>query len=601
MSGLHYSFGPTVDKGRFNVSTFAPGKGNVEFWNDGTTNPMEMDEHGFWKTSVGLDTFGSRYGFILDGRGPFPDPGGRFMPDGIDGLSQLLDTGNYDWAATGWNGLPLDEYVIGEIHVGAFTDAGTYSAMEEKLDHLSDLGITAVEIMPVAQFYGTRNWGYDGVYLYSPQNSYGSPGELLHLVDAIHSRGMCAILDVVYNHSGPVGNYLDEFAPFHHLDFRNTWGNCFNLDGEFSGPIREYILQNAIYWLREFRFDALRLDAVHGIIDQSPVHILKEMAGRVRQLEKETGRRIILIAESDRNDSSLTRAVEKCGTGIDAQWNDDFHHAVHTALTGEHKGYYMDYGGNGDICKTMNSGFLYSGQYSRYLKRNRGTPWSNSNEKLVVCSQNHDQVGNRAMGERLITLAGREKARLAALLTLLSPFTPLLFMGEEMGEESPFLYFIQTEDTKFANSVYRGRLEEFKRFDWISGTPDPSSERTFTESKIKWGNLGNVKSGEFLALYRELIRIRRNFIVHRRGEIACEMATDNNIMRISYGRDLLISASLNSKETVMPITSREWTVALDTSWKQFGGEGEHRQINAGSYNMMPYSGAVFISQESASP
>lgn len=595
-----YSFVPAVRDNNFVISTFAPGKSQVEVSIDSKRIPMERLENGYWETKISVKHSGSIYGFFLEGKGPFPDPGGRFMPEGINGLSQLLDTGHYKWREDSWKGLALDEYIVYELHVGTFAETGTYAGVEEKLEHLSDLGVTAVEIMPVAQFYGSRNWGYDGVYIYSPHYAYGSPYDLMHLVDAIHGHNMCAILDVVYNHSGPVGNYLDEFAPFHNLRYKTPWGNCFNLDGDYSDQIREYILQNAIYWMRDFRFDALRLDAVHGIIDHSPVHILEEMSLRVQGLAKETGRNINLIAESDVNDRRLTKEIGKCGMGIGAQWNDDFHHAIHSDFTGEREGYYMDYGGENDILQVMNGGFLYQGQYSKYLNRKRGTSWDNPSHKLIVCSQNHDQVGNRAMGERLINLAGPDKARLAVLLTILSPFTPLLFMGEEIGEESPFLFFIQTEDAEFAKAVHCGRLKEFNRFKWGSGTPDPSKPDTFQKSRIKWENAGDRRAKGFLSLYEKLIEMRKHFVLRNREQFHCTMDI-NRVLKMQYGDELLILASLSGREVDIPVSEEKWRIEFDTSREEFGGRAEHVGISGGKYRMSPFAGAVFVNRAAAFP
>lgn len=600
MTGVTYSFGPRFEGSRIVVSTFSPGSNKVELSLSGNPIPMEALDNNYWKVSLDRNGVGGRYGFILDGKGPFPDPGGRFMPDGINGMSQLVDLDRHKWKNSGWKGISLEDYIIEELHVGTFTEEGTYASMESKLSHLSEIGVTAIEIMPVAQFYGTRNWGYDGVYLYSPHYSYGSPEDLMHLVDAIHSQGMSAVLDVVYNHSGPVGNHLDKFAPFHHLEYKTLWGNCFNLDGEYSDQIREYILQNAIYWLREYRFDALRLDAVHGIIDQSPLHILEEMSLRVDDLRKETGRNVYLIAESDRNDTRLAKEISNCGRGIDAQWDDDFHHAIHTVLTGEHEGYYMDYGAEADICKVMRNGFLYQGQFSNYLKRKRGTVWDNPNYRLVVCTQNHDQIGNRARGERLITLAGPEKAKLAAVLTILSPFTPLLFMGEEMGEESPFLFFIQADDPEIAEAVRKGRLDEFSQFGWGDGIPDPSAFGSFLNSKIKWKNVSVGKSSEFMGLYTKLISVRKEFLLKNREALSCTLA-GNRILRISYGNSLLILASLNPEEIGVPVSQDKWETVLDTSWKKYGGSGKSQEESGDIYRLGPFAGAVFIIRESAFP
>ncbi len=276
MSEPKYSFAPSKEGNNFRIATFSPEK-EVSLWVDGQIKSMKKTNEGFWETEISLEFTSSLYGFMVNGEGPYPDPGGRFMPDGIGGLSQLIGMDSYGWINNNWTGLPVEKYIIEEVHVGTYTEPGTYSGMEQRLEHLSNLGVTAVEIMPVAQFYGSRNWGYDGVYLYSPHFGYGTPDQLKHLVDAIHGRGMCAVLDVVYNHSGPLGNYLDKYAQYHNTGYSTPWGNCFNLDGPGSDGIREYILQNAIFWLSEFRFDALRLDAVHGIVDHSPLHILKEL------------------------------------------------------------------------------------------------------------------------------------------------------------------------------------------------------------------------------------------------------------------------------------------------------------------------------------
>lgn len=600
MHNSKYSFGPSAFGDNFIISAFAPEKSVVGLSIDSDVIPMERRDHGFWEVKIGKERSGSKYGFMLDGRGPFPDPGGRYMPDGINGFSSLVDIGGYSRKETGWKGLELDEYIIYELHVGAFTEAGTYGGAEQKLEHLSELGVTAVEIMPVAQFYGSRNWGYDGVYIYAPHYAYGNPQDLMHLVDAIHSQGMCAILDVVYNHSGPVDNYLEEFAPFHSQWHITPWGNCFNLDGEYSDQIREYILQNAIYWLREFRFDALRLDAVHGIVDHSPVHVLEEMSQRVDHLSRESGRRINLIAESDRNDRKLTRERGECGMGMDAQWNDDFHHSIHTRLTGETDGYYMDYGGENDILRVMSGGFLYNGQFSQYLKRKRGTAWDNPKQKLVVCSQNHDQVGNRAMGERLLTLAGPEKARLAAFLTILSPFTPLLFMGEEMGEDSPFLFFIQTDDEKVAKSVYSGRLEEFSRFRWSNGTPDPCDLDTFKKSMIKWENAQSKRSIDFLYLYEKLIESRKQFVLKNRESVSCSMKA-GGVLQMQYGDELMILASLNGEESEIPIQEEKWKVIIDTSLEEFGGQNRSPSMSSGVFRLAPFAAAALVNQAAVFP
>jgi maltooligosyltrehalose trehalohydrolase len=587
-----YSFGPSLEKNNFRIRTFSPNKA-VRLRLGQETLQMEETGKGVWEVELDREKSGCTYGFLVGERGPFPDPGARFMPQGITGLSQIIDPMEYKWNKNGWKGLPLEDYIVEEVHVGAFSDQGNYAGMEKKLDHLSASGITAVEIMPVAQFYGSRNWGYDGVYIYSPHYAYGTPNDLKHLVDSIHSHGMCAILDVVYNHSGPEGNYLEEFAPFYNKNYKTPWGSCFNLDGKYSDHIREYILQNVIYWLEEFRFDALRLDAVHGIVDHSPVHILSEMSQRVSRLRSQTGRSILLIAESDQNDRMLTKGTESCGTGIDAQWSDDFHHVLHVTMTSEREGYYSDYGQKGELQDVFRNGFLYNGRYSRYLKRKRGTVWDNPNSKLVVCSQNHDQIGNRAKGERLITLAGPGKARLSALLTILSPFTPLLFMGEEIGEESPFLFFVDTDSPVLANAIFQGRMNEFREFGWGSDVPDPSKAETFEMSKIRWDRLEEDKSRQFKILYSDLISIRKEHVLPSRDLFRCSMDRQE-FLTLQYGSNLKIYASTSQEDLDIRISARNWKIILDTSWSEFGGERKREDQWEDTYRLETFSGAVFI-------
>lgn len=586
--------GPSVDGEGIRIRVYAPLAKRVQYYTSGRKFPMEPVDNGFWTIDMDYGHTGEIYGFILDGSGPFPDPAGRFMPNGINGLSELPGRSMYTWGLEDWKGLPLSDYIIEELHVGAFTEEGTYSGAERRLDFLEKQGVTGVEIMPVAEFYGTRNWGYDGVYLYSPHHTYGRPEDLKRLVDSIHAHGMCAILDVVYNHSGPVGNHLDKIAPYHNSGHGNQWGRCFNLDGAYSGAIREFIIQNAIYWLEEFRFDALRLDAVHGILDHSPRHILEEMALRVRALASETGRRILLIAESDQNNNRLAKPLDECGTGISAQWDDDFHHTLHTYLTGERDGYYMDYGEIGQIEKVLNNGFLYQGEYSGYLRRKRGTVWDNPPENLVVFSQNHDQVGNRAHGERLIILAGDRKAMTAAFITLLSPYTPLIFMGEQIGAKSPFLFFIQSSDGKFASDVYDGRMREFSRFGWGKDTPDPNSQETFERSVIDWRSADSSTGRAFQEFYRELIRIRKTFLAAKRNDFNAVIG-DDRVLRMRYGREVLLVSSLRDEEIPFDPGDGSWSVEFSSEWREFGGNLQRDRRVEKARILGAYSSMVLVS------
>lgn len=576
-------FGPSIQAGRLMLSIWAPERDSVEILFDHGRIQAEPVNLGFWQATLEKGNLESEYSILLDGEGPYPDPASRFMPNGISGRSLLHLPEGYKWKNKSWKGVPLQDYAIEEIHVGTFTNQGTYSAVEEKLDHLQDIGITAVELMPVAEFYGTRNWGYDGVYLYSPHYTYGKPEDLMHLVDALHSRGISAILDVVYNHGGPVGNYLERFGPFYSSIHRNPWGACFNFDGEHSSAVREFVIQNALYWLGTYRFDALRLDAVHGIHDSSNEHIMKEMSRRVHDLADRTGRNIYLIAESDRNDRYLTSSIENCGYGIDAQWNDDFHHVLHYTMTGETLGYYSDYAMGDGIYRSLETGFVYQGEYSGFLKKFRGTRWGQGpKNKLVAFSQNHDQVGNRAWGERLISIAGPRKARESAAITILSPFTPLIFMGEEMGETAPFLFFIDTHDSAMARTVYEGRKKEFSGFKW-KDFPDPNDERTFQSSKLKWKV--SEMSRSFNSLYRDLLKIRKEYVLPNIDEFRPNIRKPD-VVEMKYGKELTVYASFLNRDTKLSPEMDEYEVILSTEWKKYGGkepeaEGKSNSLTVG--------------------
>ncbi len=579
------SFGACLDGGEASFRIWAPGSREVVLrLGDGRAVSMDREDDGFWscRTRPG-DAM--RYGYELDGEGPYPDPASRCQPDGVHGLSMIVDAESWERQDSGWKGMDLTEYVIMEAHVGTFTHDGTFGAFEERLDHLTDLGITALELMPVAQFYGARNWGYDGVYIYAPQNSYGRPEELRHLVEAAHARHLAIILDVVYNHIGPVGNYLPKYGPFFSDRHRTPWGTGLNYDGEQSGPVREFVLSNALYWMEQYGFDALRLDAIHGIVDTSPKHLLREMAERVETLSSGTGRRLHLIAESDLNDPRIVKPWEQGGYGLSAQWNDDFHHALHTVLTDERAGYYEDYGSTEYIPKAMREGFVYDGTYSKYLARKRGFPFGDlPREKLVVFSQNHDQIGNRAYGERLSKLAGAEKARFAAGAVLLSPFTPMLFMGEEYAEEAPFLFFIDTDDRHFAGMVYEGRKKEFERFGW-KDTPEPDSPETFGRSKLTW-NTGSAKGAQMLRFYRDLISLRKKHVLPLRKDFRCSM--EDGMMLLAYGGAVEVLFNLSGTHRLMTAETGQ-EVVLHSEWREYGGK-----CDKGDASLPPFSFSVAV-------
>ena len=439
----------------------------------------------------------------------YPDPASRFQPDGVHGPSQVV-ADDFTWHDRNWRGLPLEQHIIYELHVGTFTAEGTLEAIIRRLDMLVDLGVTAVELMPIAQFPGKRNWGYDGVYPFAVQNSYGGPRGLKTLIDACHGRGLAVILDVVYNHLGPEGNYLRQYGPYFTDFYRTPWGEAINFDGPHSDHVRRYFTENVLQWLDEFHVDALRLDAVHAILDFSARPFLEELGRNVHALGEKVNRQIYLFAESALNDTRIVRSRDLGGFALDAQWNDDFHHALHTVLTGEKDGYYQDFGKTDDLARSWSEGFVYSGQYSCFRQRCHGNNSRNiPARRFIVFSQNHDQVGNRMRGERSSQLMTEEKLKLAAAAVLLSPYIPLLFMGQEYGEKAPFQYFVSHGDPDLVDAVRRGRRREFEAFNWLEEPPDPQDEMTFRRCKINPLLRKNEHHRQLLDFYRELIRLRR--------------------------------------------------------------------------------------------
>jgi maltooligosyltrehalose trehalohydrolase len=438
-----------------------------------------------------------------------PDPASRFQPQGVHGPSQVIDP-FFPWADQGWSGQRLHDYIIYELHVGTFTPEGTFEATTDRLDALKDLGVTAVEIMPVAQFPGERNWGYDGVYPFAVQNSYEGPEGFKRLVNACHRRELAVVLDVVYNHLGPEGNYLNHYGPYFTDHYRTPWGASLNFDGPHSDEVRRFFIENALYWIQEYHVDALRLDAVHAILDFSAQPFLEELAMVVHEQADRLNRRVYLIAESALNDTRIIRSRDLGGFGLDAQWNDDFHHALHTLLTGEKDGYYQDFGTLSHLQKAFREGFVYSGQYSLYRRCRHG----NSSVQIpadhfVVFAQNHDQIGNRMLGERLSQLIPFEGLKLAAGTVLLSPFIALLFMGEEYGETAPFPYFTSHSDSDLVKAVRRGRREEFAPFEWQGDPFDPQDEATFLRAKLNQDLVAHWHHRHLFDFHKELIRLRK--------------------------------------------------------------------------------------------
>jgi maltooligosyltrehalose trehalohydrolase len=471
---------------------------------------MEPEKLGYHRMVVESLPAGSRYFYRLPNGRDLPDPVSRHQPDGVHGPSGVVNP-DFPWTDSHWAGIPLENYVMYELHVGTFTTEGTFEAVIPHLRALADTGITAIELMPIAQFPGNRNWGYDGVFPFAVQDSYGGPQGLKALVNACHAEGLAVILDVVYNHLGPEGNYLPQFAPYFTDRYKTPWGPALNFDDAYSDEVRHYFIANALEWITDYHIDALRLDAVHAILDHSALNFLEELGEAVHERGTELNRRVYVIAESALNDTRIIRSQDLGGYGLDAQWNDDFHHSLHALLTQEREGYYADFGDFQHMAQAFSEGFVYAGHYSVNRRRRHG----NSSRgippiRFVVFAQNHDQIGNRMLGERLAQLASIEAFKLAASAVLLSPFVPMLFMGDEYGETAPFQYFISHTDPNLIEAVRRGRKEEFATFQWRGEPPDPQDEKTFQNSTLNHCLKQRPRHKTLVAFHRELLQLRRS-------------------------------------------------------------------------------------------
>lgn len=550
--------------------------------------PMERGERGYFDLMVEGVRAGDRYWYVLNGEKALPDPASRFQPDGVHKASAVVDPDAFAWTDRGWRGLAFKDLIIYELHTGTFTPTGTFEAIIPHLEYLKqDVGITAIELMPVAQFPGTRNWGYDGTYLYAPHSSYGGPQGLKALVNACHAAGLAVILDVVYNHLGPEGNYLAAFGPYFTDRYRTPWGDAINYDGADSDEVRHFIVSNALYWVTEYHIDALRLDAIHGIYDFSATHILQDLAAAVHDQAARLGRQIFVTAESALNDARVITPLEQGGYGMDAQWNDDFHHALRTVLTKERAGYYQDYDGLKHLATALQDGFVYSGQYSRYHRRRHGnSSTSCAPSRFIVFSQNHDQIGNRAFGDRLSTQVPFEALKVAAAAVLLSPNIPLLFMGEESGETVPFLYFIDHGDSALVDAVRRGRRAEFASFAWVGEIPDPQDPLTYERSRVNIDGPLDSWRAAILTWTRELIGLRKAIPslgvgdAHLRYRVLAH--EEENVLvahrRGVQGPDALVVLSFNHAPVSVLLRESEgrWRLRLESTAQEFGGDGQER-------------------------
>jgi maltooligosyltrehalose trehalohydrolase len=492
---------------------WAPRAGNMEVKIGDKKYPMEKKSRGYWSGAVEEAGRGTDYGFVIDGLEPaLPDPRTQWQPDSVHGVSRVVDHSAFAWSDEDWQAPPLSSALIYELHLGTFTPEGTLKAAESRLDYLKALGVTHVELMPIANFPGKRGWGYDGVDLFAIFNAYGEPGDLKRFVDACHSKGLAVLLDVVYNHLGPVGNYLAKFGPYFTHSHSTPWGDAVNFEEAGATEIRRYLIDNALMWLRDYHIDGLRLDAVHAYMDRSAIHFLEEITGEVRRLEAAMGKHFVLIAESDLNDPRIVKAEEAGGYGLDAQWSDDFHHALFSVISGERAGYYEDFGTLAQLAKSLRCVFVYDGNYSEYRQRNHGRQVVGlSGHRFIGFVQNHDQVGNRAQGERISHEAGVGRAKIAAALVLTAPFVPMLFQGEEFGASAPFLYFTDYDDPELGRMISEGRKKEFEAFGWAPDQiPDPQAEQTFLQSKLNWAELTEQPHRSLLQWHKDLIHLRRN-------------------------------------------------------------------------------------------
>jgi maltooligosyltrehalose trehalohydrolase len=564
---------------------WAPLPKKVEVQVGGERHPMTAEPDGWWSADIASAGIGDRYGYILDGAGPFPDPCSPAQPEGVHLLSQLTNPNSHVWYDTEWRSGPLASGIIYELHVGTFTPEGTFLSAIARLDHLVALGVTHVELMPVAEFSGNRGWGYDSVGLFAPHHAYGAPDDLKQLVAACHRRGLGAILDVVYNHLGPSGNYLGKYAPYFSRRYAPTWGEALNFDGPESDQVRRFFCNNALMWLRDFHFDGLRLDAVHAMNDFSAQPFLEQLKLEVEQLSFQLGRPLWLIAESDLNDPRLLWPRERGGFALDAQWSDDFHHALHTVLTGEKNGYYADFGKLEDLAKAMHQVFVYDGKFSAHRRRRHGRPaGSLSGHCFLGYLQNHDQIGNRAQGERSSHLLSIEKAKIGAALVLTSPFVPLLFQGEEWGASTPFLYFTDFSEPELANNVREGRCREFAAFGWNrDAIPNPQSPETFARSKLNWFELPNQPHCQLLDWYRRLIHLRNAEPALHDGRLELVNTQFDESARwlIMERGNITVACNLANQPQKVPLRS-----------------GEHRTLLASESDVNVLNGSVSLPPES---
>jgi maltooligosyltrehalose trehalohydrolase len=565
--------------------------------------PLQKESYGFWQLTTERVRPGDLYQFIIDEKDPLPDPASLSQPEGVHGPSQATNLLEHTWHDHDWDNIFLKDYITYELHTGTFTPEGTFAAMEEKLDYLVELGITAIEIMPVSQFAGTRNWGYDGVFPYCVQDSYGGAKGLQHLVDACHRKGLAVILDVVYNHIGPEGNILSQYGPYFTDKYNTPWGNAINFDDAWCDGVRQYFIENALMWFRDFHIDALRMDAVHAIKDFSQVHLLEEIRVRLDEYMEESGKTHYLIVEMDLNDTRFINPVSKGGYGMDAQWIDEFHHALRVSSGQERNGYYSDFEPITSLAKSYKDAYVFDGIYSEHRKRKFGVKAEeNPGSQFVVFSQNHDHVGNRMLGERTSQLVSFEMQKLLAGAVIASPYLPFFFMGEEWSESNPFQYFVSHTDKELAEAVRKGRKSEFAAFHLEGEAPDPVSEETFNNSKLQWELLEEESHQTMFQYYKKLIELRKEMPALNnpdRNDIEVQAdPVDETILIHRWSGESHVAGILNFSKSVRSVILPEsvslWQKVIASSDQEWSGPGTlSEEADANSVIVQPESFTLF--------
>jgi maltooligosyltrehalose trehalohydrolase len=598
--------GASYHKGNCEFTVWAPNAANVKLSLEDGKQLIGMTNlgGGYWTTRTeGLGSE-AEYMFQLDNNPSKPDPASHFQPKGVFGPSKAIDHESYVWKDTGWQGLEFRELVFYEVHVGTFTPEGTFKAMRNRIAELADFGVNAVELMPVTQFSGQRGWGYDGVFPFAVQNSYGTPDDLKALVDECHSRGVAVFLDFVYNHIGPEGNVLNEYAPYFTSQRMTTWGPTINLDGPNSNGVRNYFLENTLHWFRDYHIDGIRLDAILWIADSSPKHFLAELNQAVAAYGKEVKRKLYMIAETGYNEPVVLASPEAGGYGFDAQWLDDFQHSLFTQVTNEKASYYKDFTQLECLADAFTDAYVYVKKPPEFRRRQQAESFRQiSAFRFVVFSQNHDQIGNRLLGDRLTSISGFEAAKVAAGLVLLSPYVPLLFMGEEYGETAPFMFFSDYQGKELADAIREGRRKEFQDFNWTGEVPNPQSPECFFGSKINWESRNQGLNSKIAAYYKTLLGLRKKVPVLQVGK-------DRNIKEVKIqGKVLVIEkeknhskacilANLGSEPETLRIQPEGFWKILDSTRPEFGGtNGSLPEKSAVNMEVPGYCFALYLDQE----